>query len=142
MQKPQKMRFFPSSPKFSGSVSPRIRRVNDYIIFFDEVLGIGEFGTVYKAQLASDLTDPQNSEAERLKVRPTVDESKQIFACKIYDLQKFEESELEQVMTEVKINSQLKSDYCIRHHQTYKTKTKIYMILEYSNSFNLETLIE
>ena len=45
-------------------------------------------------------------------------------------------------MTEVKINSQLKSDYCIRHYQTYKTTTKIYMILEYANSFNLETLIE
>ena len=45
-------------------------------------------------------------------------------------------------MTEVKINSQLKSDYCIRLYQTYKTKTKIYMILEYANSFDLETLIE
>ena len=65
MQKPEKMSFFPSSPKLSGSVLPRIRRVNDYIIFFDEVLGIGEFGTVVKAQLASDLTDPQDSK-ERL----------------------------------------------------------------------------
>ena len=57
-------------------------------------------------------------------------------------MQKFEDAELKQVLTEVKINSLLKSDYCIRHYQTYKTTTKVYMILEYANSFDLETLIE
>ena len=35
--------------------TPKIRKVNGYIIFYDEVIGRGQFGTVVKAQLASDL---------------------------------------------------------------------------------------
>jgi len=35
--------------------APKIRKVNNYIIFYDEVIGQGQFGTVVKAQLASDL---------------------------------------------------------------------------------------
>ena len=34
---------------------PQVRKVNDFIIFLDEVLGEGQYGKVCKAQLASDL---------------------------------------------------------------------------------------
>ena len=34
---------------------PTIRKVNDYLVFYDEVLGKGQFGTVVKAQLAVDV---------------------------------------------------------------------------------------
>ena len=32
--------------------------------------------------------------------------------------------------------------YCIKHHVTIKTKDKIYMIQEYANCFDLNTLLE
>ena len=37
-----------SGLKISSKV-PKIRKVNEYIIYFDEVLGKGQFGTVVKA---------------------------------------------------------------------------------------------
>ena len=40
-----------------------IRKVNEYIIFYNEVLGQGQFGTVVKAQRASDLIEDQDSNA-------------------------------------------------------------------------------
>ena len=46
------------------------------------------------------------------------------------------------VFKEVKINSMLRSDFCIRHYQTIKTSNKIYMIQEYANCFDLECLLE
>ena len=74
-------------------------------------------------------------------VRSTVDLSKPVFACKIFDLRGFGGSDLKLILSEVKINRMLQSDYCIKHHQTIKTASKIYMFLEYANSFDLETLI-
>ena len=41
--------------KVSSSRTPKIRKVNGYIIFYDDIIGQGQFGTVCKAQLASDL---------------------------------------------------------------------------------------
>ena len=35
--------------------APKVRKVNGYIIFYDEVIGQGQFGTVVKAQLAADI---------------------------------------------------------------------------------------
>ena len=46
------------------------------------------------------------------------------------------------VFKEVKINSMLRSDFCIRHYQTIKTSNKIYMIQEYANCFDLDCLLE
>lgn len=42
---------FRSSGIYSSSkkAPPKIRKVNDYIIFYDEILGKGQFGTVVKA---------------------------------------------------------------------------------------------
>ena len=49
---------------------------------------------------------------------------------------------MQQVFKEVKIHSMIQSDYCIKHFQTIKTSTKIYMIQEYANSFDLAVLLE
>ena len=38
-----------SSGLKTSSKVPKIRKVNEYIIYFDEVLGKGQFGTVVKA---------------------------------------------------------------------------------------------
>ena len=34
---------------------PQVRKVNDFIVFLDDVLGMGQYGKVCKAQLAKDL---------------------------------------------------------------------------------------
>ena len=104
-----------------------MRKVNDYIIFYDDVIGKGSFGTVVKAQLAADLMDKQGKGAQQT-VRPHVDPTKTVYACKIFDVENFNEDDLQIVFKEVKINSMVRSDYCIRHHQTIKTSNKIYMI--------------
>ena len=75
-------------------------------------------------------------------MRPTVDTSKTIFACKIYNTEKFNKEDLDLVVKEVKINGMLKSDNCIRHYQTIRTTNRIYMIQEYANCFDLECLLE
>ena len=79
----------------ASSTLPKIRKVNEFIIFYDEVLGEGEFGIVVKAQKASDLDANQDSNAGKQVVAPTVDLSKQVFACKICNLVNFSEKDLE-----------------------------------------------
>ena len=81
-------------PFRASSTVPKIRKVNEYIIFYDEVLGEGEFGIVVKAQRASDLDANQDSNAGKQIVAPTVDQSKQVFACKICNLENFSDKDL------------------------------------------------
>lgn len=38
-----------SKSRLSAQKTPKIRKVNGYIIFYDEVIGQGQFGTVVKA---------------------------------------------------------------------------------------------
>ena len=35
----------------------------------------------------------------------------------------------------------LRSEHCVRHYKTIKTATKLYLILELANAFDLETLL-
>ena len=35
--------------------TPKVRKVNGFIVYYDDIIGEGQFGTVVKAQLASDL---------------------------------------------------------------------------------------
>ena len=95
-----------------------------------------------KAQLAADLTSEKKADGSTQTVKPYVDQTKKIFACKIYDTENFAKEDLEMVFKEVKINSMLRSEYCIRHYQTIKTSNKIYMIQEYANCFDLDCLLE
>jgi len=46
------------------------------------------------------------------------------------------------VFKEVKIHSLVRSKYSIRHYQTIKTSTKIYMMQEYANCCDLEHLLK
>lgn len=39
---------------------PQVRKVNDFIVFMDDVLGEGQYGKVCKAQLAVDLLQTVN----------------------------------------------------------------------------------
>ena len=90
--------------------------MNDYIIFYDEVLGRGQFGIVVKAQLASDLHEAQYFKKSRTTIRSQVDYSKQVFACKIYDTSKFSKKDMQIALKEVKINNMVRSDFCVRQH--------------------------
>ena len=109
--------------------APKVRKVNGYIIFYDEVIGQGQFGTVVKAQLATDLLKESDRKSGSAPVvRSTVDASKTIYACKIFDAERFTEEDMQHVLKEVKIHSLLHSDYAIKHYQTIKTSQKIYMI--------------
>lgn len=104
--------------------------MNGYIIFYDEVIGQGQFGTVVKAQLATDLLDKDDgtSSSGQAVVRSTVDATKPIYACKVIDTEAFSEPEMQAVFKEVKIHSLVQSNYCVKHFQTIKTSSKIYMI--------------
>ena len=129
--------------KMSQNKKPRIRKVNGYIIYYDELIGQGQFGTVVKAQLASDvLPSAQSAMKNDHVVRSTVDHTKRIYACKCFDITNFTEEDMKLVFKEVKIHSLVRSDYTIRHYQTIKTSTKIYMIQEYANATDLEHLLE
>ena len=46
--------------KTGRSKQPQVRKVNDFIVFMDEVLGEGQYGKVCKAQLAADLLQTVN----------------------------------------------------------------------------------
>ena len=74
---------------------------------------------------------------EQQVVRSTVDTSKVIYACKIFDTASFSAEDMQAVFKEVKIHSMVRSEYSIRHYQTIKTSSKIYMIQEYANCFDL-----
>lgn len=81
----------------------KVRKVNNYIIFYNELIGEGQFGTVVKAQLAADLLSADNSAASggQKTVRSTVDPDKTIYACKIIDSASFTEKEQQLVFKEV-----------------------------------------
>ena len=126
---------------------PKIRKLNEFIIFYDEVIGQGQFGLVVKAQLLSDLLEESKEAGEEQKQQPVVvnhkrsDPTKKIYACKMFDSRGFSEEEMQRVIKEAKMVSLVQSEYTIIHHQTIKTSTKIYMMQEYANCFDLATLI-
>ena len=138
-----------SASRGSSQRPAQVRKINDYIVFLDEVIGKGSFGTVVKAQKAADLIQPEPGSAKgstktggKQTVRSTVDPSKTIYACKIFDTETFSEESMQIIFKEVKINNLVNSDYCVRHIQTIKTAKKIYMIQEYANCFDLACLME
>ena len=75
-------------------------------------------------------------------MRSKVDPEKPIYAAKIFDVENFDEKSLQTIFKEVKINSMVSSEYCVRHYQTIKTSKKIYMIQEYANCFDVACLME
>ena len=51
-------------------LKPKIRQVNDFIVYHDEIIGQDGLGTIVKAQLASDLIDTRNDPASKIQVKP------------------------------------------------------------------------
>ena len=56
------------------------------------------------------------TDGKKRTFRSKIDYTKKIFACKIYDTENYAQDELDLVFKEVKINSMVRSDYCIRYH--------------------------
>ena len=81
--------------KVSSARTPKVRKVNNFIIFYDELIGKGQFGTVVKAQLASDLI-PQDDRDKKGQqtVRSTVDPKKPVYACKIFETENFNKEDM------------------------------------------------
>ena len=96
--------------------TPKIRKVNNYIIFFDEVIGQGQFGTVVKAQLASDLLGESQRKVGQQVVRSTADVSSKVYACKIFDIDNLTDDDIKLIFKEVKINALVNSEFSIRQY--------------------------
>lgn len=50
-------------------------------------------------------------------------------------------SDLESIHKEVQIHNMVKSDHCVRLHQSIKTQSNIYMMQDYCNAFDLSMLL-
>ena len=80
--------------------------------------------------------------SQKKLTRPRSDNTKQIYACKIFENEFLCNEDLEMVMKEIRINNMIDSDYCIKHYKTIKTKEHIFMIQEYANCFDLQCLLD
>ena len=95
----------------------------------DDVLGMGQYGKVCKAQLAKDLLQSvANGAPKQQAVRSTVDPSKKIYACKIIEIADISQEDLDCIHKEVKIHGMVRSPHAVRLHQTIKTGSNIYMM--------------
>ena len=97
---------------------------------------------VVKAQKVADLIDGSYSDQDRIVVRPSVDPEKTIYACKIFDIERCSKDDLLRIFKEIKINTMLDSQFCLKYYQTIKTQIKIYMIQEYANCFRVDSLLK
>jgi serine/threonine protein kinase len=100
--------------------------VNGYLVYIDEVLGIGQYGKVCKAQLATDVKSKINK----------------VYACKIMEVAGISQEDMDCISKEVRIQNMVKSEQCVRLHQTIKTSSNIYMIQDYCNGFDLSVLLK
>jgi hypothetical protein len=92
-----------------------VRKVNDFIVFMDDVLGEGQYGKVCKAQLAADLLQNVNGTRQQA-VRSTVDPTKKIYACKIIEIADISEDDLKCIHKEVRIHGMVRSSHSVRLH--------------------------
>ena len=123
---------------------PQVRKVNDFIVYMDEVLGQGQYGKVCKAQLAADLLMETTSKEGAMKhaVRSKVDPTKKIYACKIIEISDVSEEDLECIHKEVRIHGMVRSKYSVRLHQTIKTGSNIYMMMDYCNGYDFGVVLK
>lgn len=102
-----------------------IRQVKGYLVFFDEQLGKGQFGAVVKARLQSELKSA----------------NPKTFACKIMDVANISQDDMDAIQKEVSIHNMIKSEQCVRLHHSIKTSSKIYMMQDYCNGYDLGVLL-
>ena len=70
-------------------------------------------------------------------IRPQLDYTKQVFACKIYNSEFYSTLNRDMVKKEIEIHSKLSSEYCIRLYEVFRTENRMYLILEYANCNDL-----
>lgn len=109
-----------------GKKKPTTRKVTDYIMYVEEVLGIGQFGKVVKAQKQSEVKDSKNPKT---------------YACKIMEITNISKEDMDCIEKEVRLHDKVQNDFCIRLFQTIKTTSNIYMVIEYCNGSDLAVLL-
>ena len=110
----------------AGKRKPQTRKVTDYIMYVEEVLGIGQFGKVVKAQKQSECKESKNP--------PT-------YACKIMEITNISKDDMDCIEKEVRLHDKVVNEHCIRLYQTIKTTSNIYMVIEYCNGSDLAVLL-
>lgn len=104
---------------------PLIRKVNGYLIYVEDILGIGQYGKVCKAQLASEVKQANSK----------------MFACKIIEITCISQEDYDCIQKEVRLHNMVKSENCVRLYQTIKTNSNIYMMQDFCNGFDLAVLL-
>lgn len=102
-----------------------IRKVNGYLVYVEDVLGIGQYGKVCKAQLASEVREP----------------NAKMYACKIIEITCISQEDMDCIQKEVRLHNMVKSEQAVRLHQTIKTNSNIYMMQDFCNGFDLAVLL-
>jgi hypothetical protein len=74
------------------------RLVNDYVVFLDEFLGKGQYGSVCKARHVSEVKKPDAK----------------IYACKTMEIVNITAKEMSCIEKEVEIHSRVKTPHCIQ----------------------------
>ena len=100
--------------------------MNGFLVFVDDVLGVGQYGKVVKAQLESEA---------RQKV-------KKIYACKIIEIVNISHEDMECIEKEVRLHNMVQNEYSVRLFNTIKTNSNIYMMQEFCNGFDLAVLLK
>ena len=91
-------------------------------MYVEEVLGIGQFGKVVKAQKQSEVKSSKDQKT---------------YACKIMEVANIKPQEMACIEKEVDIHNRVKSDHCLRLYQAVKTQSNLYMLLDYCNGLDL-----
>lgn len=96
-----------------------MRQIRDYQLLSE--IGKGMFSTVYKCK--------------NIKTNS-------IYACKLFDRIKMSKKSLKNLHDEIQILRNLSSPNIIKLQETFKTKRHYYLIIEYCNGGDLESLLE
>ena len=66
----------------------------------------------------------------------------QIYACKMFEREKMTKRSLKNLHDEIQILKNLDSPFIIKLYETFKTKKHYYLILEYCNGQDLDSLLD
>lgn len=83
-----------SSAQQTGGRQPAVRKVNGYLVYLEDVLGVGQYGKVCKAQLATDVKSKINK----------------VYACKIMEVAGISQDDMDCISKEVRIHNMVKSE--------------------------------
>ena len=115
-------------PSSNLSKGENIRSLKGYLIYQDQKLGQGQFGTVCKARL--------RREVEEGVATP------QVFACKVMEVGNIKPDDLASIEKEVRVHNMIKSEQCVRLHKSIKSASNLYMVMDYCNGKDLQFLLK